>query len=165
VTWAVLGLLGISPLGVSHMAAMPEPAGEARLARAALALRKDTARPFHLHVIYERCSCTRRLLAHLMQRRAFADVEETVLFVGESEALGEAVERAGFGFTTLAPDDLQPRFGLEAAPVLLAFDRSGKLQYAGGYLIVPRRSTRSTSGSRRSRARSRPRRSPSSAAR
>jgi hypothetical protein len=135
--WVVLGLLGISSLGVSHMAAMPEPTQEARLARAALALRKDAARPFHLHVIYERCSCTRRLFAHLLKRHAFADVEETVLFVGESQGLREAVERAGFGFTTLAPGDLQPRFGLEAAPVLIAFDRSGKLQYAGGYFDRP----------------------------
>jgi hypothetical protein len=135
--WAALALVGISSLGVSHMAAMPEPAKEERLVLAALALRKDPARAFQLHVIYEKCSCTERLFAHLLRRGAFPDVEEMVLFVGESTARREAVERAGFGFAILPPAQLRSRYGLEAAPVLLAFDRAGALQYAGGYFDHP----------------------------
>jgi hypothetical protein len=135
--WLGLALVGISSLGVSHMAAMPEPDQVARVARAALALRKDSARPFRLHVIYEKCSCTERLFAHLVRRGAIPGVEERVLFVGESAAKRQAAEQAGFGFTTLPARELQARYGLQAAPVLLAFDRSGTMQYAGGYFDHP----------------------------
>jgi hypothetical protein len=135
--WVGVALLGISSLGVSHMAAMPEPSRGESLARAALALRKDPHRPFQLHVIYERCSCTERLFKHLLARKALPDVEEVVLLVGESAARRPAVERAGFGFALLAPGELLPRFGLEAAPVLVAFDREGALRYAGGYFDRP----------------------------
>jgi len=135
--WGAVALVGISSLSVSHMAAMPDPGKEDRLVRAALSLRTDESRPFRLHVIYEKCSCTERLFAHLVERGAVPGLEETVLFVGKSEEKRLAAERAGFRFTTVAAADLEKVFTLQSAPVLLAFDRAGTLQYAGGYFDQP----------------------------
>lgn len=135
--WALLCLLGIASLAVSHTAALPEPTKGERIAAAALALRQDPARPFLVHVISARCSCTERLFAHLLARGAFPAARELVVFVGEDPAKRAAAERAGFGFRAVAAEELAARFGLEAAPVLLAFDAAGRMRYAGGYFNHP----------------------------
>jgi hypothetical protein len=48
-----------------------------------------------------------------------------------------AAERAGLRFTTASPAELAGRYGIEAAPLLIAFDATGKLRYAGGYYSHP----------------------------
>ena len=135
--WAGLALLAIASLAVSHTAAMPEPTRGERLSAAALALRQDPARPFLLHVISARCSCTERLFTHLLERGPFPGTAEVVLFVGEDAAKRAAAERAGFRYLALSAEDLAGRFALEAAPVLLAFDAAGRMRYAGGYFSHP----------------------------
>jgi hypothetical protein len=135
--WAVLTLLAIASLAVSHTAAMPEPTRGERLAAAALALRQDPARPFLVHVISARCSCTERLFAHLVGRGAFPGTGEAVLFVGEDATKRAAAARAGFRFLSVSAEDLAARLELEAAPVLLAFDAAGRMRYAGGYFNHP----------------------------
>lgn len=135
--WLGLALLGIASLGVSHTAPMPEPTREERLARALLALREQTGRPFLVHVIYARCSCTQRLFAHLVQRKALPGTEEAILFVGEDPGKRERARAAGFRFLDIAAPDLGKRFGLEVAPVLFAFDAGGRMEYAGGYFDRP----------------------------
>lgn len=137
VAWGALALVGISSLAVNHTAPMPDPGREDRLVRAALGLRHDPGQPFRLHVIYEKCSCTERLFAHLVRRGALPGIEESVLFVGESAEKRQAAERAGFRFASVAAVHLERDFGLQAAPVLLAFDRAGTLLYAGGYFDHP----------------------------
>lgn len=135
--WAVVALLGISSLAVPHMAAMPPASREARMTQALLELRQRHAPRFIVHVIYERCSCTERLFAHLMARGAFADAEEVVLFVGADAAKAVAAASAGYRYVATSPADLAARFGLDAAPVLFAFDGSDRLRYAGGYFDHP----------------------------
>jgi hypothetical protein len=116
---------------------MPALDDETRLSRAMLALRRDPARAFLVHVIYAQCSCTERLFAHLVKRGAFADAEEVVLFVGDDDLKRRSAGQAGFGFTTVSARELAVRYGLEAAPVLVAFDPAGRLRYAGGYYDHP----------------------------
>jgi hypothetical protein len=135
--WIIVTLTGIASLSVSHMAAMPEPDEEALLTRAMLALRRDSTRIFLVHVIYAGCSCTDRLFAHLLERGPFPGTEEIVLFVGEDGLKRQSVERAGFAFATVSAEELAARYGLEAAPVLVAFDAAGRLRYAGGYYAHP----------------------------
>jgi hypothetical protein len=135
--WAVLTLLAIGSLAVSHTAAMPEPARGAQLAAAALALRQDASRPFLVHVISARCSCTERLFAHLMERGPFPGTGELVLFVGEDPSKQAAAARVGFRYRALSAAELSGRFELEAAPVLLAFDAAGRMRYVGGYFRHP----------------------------
>jgi hypothetical protein len=131
--WLVLAVIGIASLGVSHTAPMPEPTPEERLTHALLGLREQPKQPFLVHVIYARCSCTERLFRHLIERRALAGMDEEILFVGEDEAKKARARQAGYRFTTVSAAELVSRFGLEAAPVLFAFTRDGRLAYAGGY--------------------------------
>ena len=60
-----------------------------------------------------------------------------MLFVGEDAPKRAAAARAGLAFATLSAADLPERYGLEVAPVLVAFDARGHLRYAGGYYDHP----------------------------
>jgi hypothetical protein len=135
--WGALTLLGIASLSVGHIAAMPEPDDEARLARAALQLRRDAGQAFIVHVISAGCSCTERLFTHLVERPRFAGAKEVMLFVGEDAEKQRLAEAAGVGFVTTSPEALAADYGIEAAPLLVAFDAAGRLRYAGGYYNHP----------------------------
>lgn len=137
VVWAVAVLIGIGSLGLGHMVAMPTPDGTTKLAQAALRLRRDSAKPLYVHVIAAGCSCTDRLFAHLIARGPFPGVDEIIVFVGDSGAKQRSADSAGFPFRTISAADLTGQFGLEAAPVLIALDAAGRLQYAGGYYDHP----------------------------
>jgi hypothetical protein len=135
--WLALALLGIASLGVSHTAPMPKPTPEEHLTRALLALRDRPSMPFLVHVIYARCSCTERLFKHLVDRKALPGLAETILFVGDDVAKQARAKAAGYHFSTVTPTQLKQRYDLEAAPVLFAFTREGRLVYAGGYFDKP----------------------------
>ncbi len=135
--WVIVTLAGLAFLSLGHIAAMPAPDGEARLTRELLALRRDPSRSFFVHVIYAGCSCTERLFGHLTGRARFPGADELVLFVGEDPAKRLSAERAGLRFVTASPSDLAARYGIEAAPVLIAFDAAGRLRYLGGYYNHP----------------------------
>lgn len=137
VAWIVVVSVALGSLGVTHLAAMPRPDDEARVARAALALRRDASSDFLVHVIYSGCSCTARLFAHLVGRKPFPGAKELILFVGDDSAKREAAERAGYSFRSVTTDEIGSTFGLEVAPVMLAFDTSGALRYIGGYFDKP----------------------------
>jgi thioredoxin-related protein len=133
--WLIVVMLGLATLSLGHIAAMPGP--EARLAREALALRPAPGRSLFVHVISAGCTCTERLFSHLTQRARFQGADEVVLFVGDDEAKRGAAERAGLGFVTTSAAELSSRFGVDAAPLLIAFDAAGRLSYLGGYYNHP----------------------------
>lgn len=135
--WALAGVAGLGTLAVSHTVALPPPDEEARLTAALMALRTRPAQPLVVDVVAAGCSCTDRLIKHLLARGPAPGAEELLLYVGDDPALRAAFTARGFGFATVSPDDLAPRFDLDAAPVLLTFDRSGRLDYVGGYFDNP----------------------------
>ena len=135
--WIVLSLVGLSSLSLSHMAAMPKPDDGSRLERAMLALPRKPGQNLFVHVIYAGCSCTERLFAHLLQRGPFPGTDEVVLFIGEDAEKQRSARRAGFEFISMSPAALADRFGLEAAPILAAFDTADRLRYVGGYYNHP----------------------------
>jgi hypothetical protein len=135
--WIAVTMVGLGSMSVSHMLAMPAPDDETRMTRAMLALRHDSAEPLMIHVIYAGCSCTNRLFAHLIERGPFSGTEEIVLFVGEDRAKQQSAVQRGFAYRTISPGELTSQYGLESAPVLIAFDTAGQLRYAGGYYDHP----------------------------
>ena len=136
--WIVVTLIGMASLSLSHIVPMPEPDDDARLTRAMLALRRGSAEHFLVHVIYVGCSCTERLFAHLVERGTLTGGEEIIVLVGGDDPVKRrSAERAGFGLTTVSAAELATRFGIEAAPVLVAFDGARRLRYVGGYYGHP----------------------------
>jgi hypothetical protein len=135
--WIVMTIAGLAALSLQHMASLPEPGDEALLSRAMLQLRRSSTGTFLVHVIYAECSCAKALGAHLIARGPFPGAEEAILFVGADPGKEQSAKRAGFSFTRVSAEQLAPRFGLEAAPVLVVFDAAGRLRYAGGYYAHP----------------------------
>jgi hypothetical protein len=137
VVWIAITMIGLAALSVKHMASLPDSADEVLLTRAMLQLRKGSNGNFLVHVIYAQCSCSRALFAHLLTRRPFPGAEEAILLVGTGTEKREAAERAGFTFLQISAQELVSRFGLEAAPVLIAIGAGGQLRYVGGYFAHP----------------------------
>jgi hypothetical protein len=135
--WALVGLVGIGSLAVSHTVALPPPDEATKIATAALLLQRDPDKAFVVHVIYADCSCTQRLFAHLLKRGPRPAHEELILFVGRDTRKQEAAEARGYRFQATTNDQLASRFGLESAPVLMVFDRKHEMRYIGGYFDSP----------------------------
>jgi len=135
--WAIVLIIGIASLSVRHLAALPKPTNNPFLIRAILKYRRNPATAFLVHVIDAQCSCSSGLLTHLLTRRPFANQEELILFVGTDQAKQQLIRKSNFEYQSVSSSQLVDRFGLEAAPILLIFDRDGKLRYAGGYYDRP----------------------------
>jgi len=132
--WAAALIVLIASLSIRHLAALPQPKDAALLAAAMLKYRRQPAAHFLVHVIYSECSCSRSLLTHLASRRRFPNTEELILFVGRPDP---RLKNSRFEVQTISPSQLIATTGLEAAPVLLIFNPSGALTYAGGYYDHP----------------------------
>jgi hypothetical protein len=92
-----------------------------------------------LHVLYASCRCSDDIFAHLFRRGPIAGTRERIVLVaGRSDDATAARYRAraiatGFTAETVTPDDLVRRFGVQAAPLLVIADPTGRIRYAGGY--------------------------------
>lgn len=135
--WAIIAILGLGSLSVSHTAAMPAPDDEVRLARAAAAIVGGGRTLAYVHVIDPACSCTAGLLEHLIERGAYPEHRETILFTGDDPNLKAVAEQAGFGFVSITRAELGASLGIEVAPVLVALAPDGGLLYLGGYFDKP----------------------------
>lgn len=132
--WLPVTVTVLAFLMVSHVVAMPSPSDEDRLREGVAALRLLDA-PLRLHVIYEDCSCTRSLWAHLMERGAARGVDELVLYVGDDAERAREARRRGYRFRRTDPRSLSDTLGVDAAPLLVL--ASAELDYVGGYYAVP----------------------------
>ncbi len=135
ILWAPALVVVIGLLMVEHLAPMPPP-GDVDTLRAGLRQRGEDDEHRVVHVIYEPCSCTRRLWAHLLERGPRPDLTEIILYVGDEGPRVEAARAAGFRAHVLGREALRRQFALDAAPVLavLAGDR---VDYLGGYYDSP----------------------------
>lgn len=143
--WAAAILIVGAFLMAGHLVSLPAPAmaGErlttAVAGKAALAKGRWSA----LHILYDGCGCSSRVLAHLLARGPRSDLQETVIYAGEPGAGGPAapsgtstndqVRRAGFQFEALTPAELEARYQVEAAPIMVIADPRGAVRYVGGY--------------------------------
>ena len=137
VIWFALSLVGLASLSVNHIFAMPIPKDEVKVTRSIWTLRKGQEPYFVVHVIYQNCSCTESLFAHLLQRGRFPKSEELILFVGENDGKKKKALEKGFRFLQSDATHLEVKYGLESAPVLLVFDGRGQMRYIGGYYNHP----------------------------
>jgi hypothetical protein len=129
-----------SYLLAGHLLTLPRP-DQSEVLRAALRDRRVPGNPDRwtaLHVLYADCGCSRRILDHLLERRALPGLDERIVLVlGEDEteagALRPPALAAGFTFEVLTPEDLEARLGVESSPLLVIADPAGAARYVGGY--------------------------------
>ncbi|MBL8936726.1 MAG: hypothetical protein JNM69_19360 [Archangium sp.] len=89
------------------------------------------------HALAMRCPCSRRVVDHLLSRRASAGVVERVLLVDPTPAVEASLTSAGFLVEAVEADSLAGR-GFVAVPGLVIRSPSGDVAYAGAH--APKRS-------------------------
>jgi hypothetical protein len=122
----------------SHLLTLPTPAtGDPELHRAIAAHRHADQRDrwLVLHVVFDDCKCSQRVLAHLLATPRPAGVVERVVYITEHPAEASTAEIAAHGFDldVVTPDRLAADYHIEAAPLLVIVDPHDTVRYAGGY--------------------------------
>jgi hypothetical protein len=122
----------------SHLLTLPTPApGDPILHRAIAAHRHAGQRDrwLVLHVVFDDCGCSQRVLAHLLSTSRPAGVAERVVYVTErpAEASTGAIPAHGLELDVVTPDQLAADYHIEAAPLLVIVDPHDTVRYAGGY--------------------------------
>ena len=134
--WACL-MIGIgASLMVSHWVPMPRPAVDDAAWRANLAdirTNQPSGRWTVLHFLYAECPCSRRVLEHVIERPPHEGVTERIILIGSDNKLAARAEQQGYVVDSVPPADLEAKYGVEAAPLLVVCGPDGKPLYAGGY--------------------------------
>ena len=134
--WAALTVVVGGTLMVGHWVTLPKPEREdSRLLDALAELRRsgEEERWLAVHVLYAECRCSQRILDGFGAQARPAGAVEKVLLVGRHPGFEATARRLGFDLRLLEARELQERFAIESAPLLLVVDPSGALRYAGGY--------------------------------
>lgn len=127
VAWLALCLLVGGSLLAGHLLTLPVPErGDPEL-RAAIAKTRTDHGWLAIHVLSQECRCSQRIVAHLLASQR-PDIHERIVWIGDAppDAPGFAIER-------VTPKQLEARYHLVAAPVLLVADPAGEIRYVGGY--------------------------------
>lgn len=131
--WCALSVTLVSALGAAHFYALPSPsAGDVALARAVASVRAGRTQVL-LHFLYAKCKCSRRIFDHLLARGALAGVAEQVVLVDGDAELAARLRAAGFGVSEANPRELEQRYGVSAAPLLVVAGQADTPAYVGGY--------------------------------
>jgi hypothetical protein len=136
--WAAILFVAGTSLAAAHFA-LPKPdAKNQALAHALSSLRSqsDEQKWLAVHVLYAQCRCSRNILEHLAASRRPAAFSEKVLIVGERPELNPLLRRMsdrGMDVRRTTVAELQSKFHVEAAPLLLVVDPRGNVRYSGGY--------------------------------
>jgi hypothetical protein len=137
--WAATVLVGGALLVLKHQAPLPETEVSARAVEAAIGGTRATSedgRWLVVHVLYEKCGCSSRVLEALLQHRPGDLAAERIVFVTDDGAPPEVERRArelGYGFVALSRDRLVQEYRLQSAPTLAILGPADALRYLGGY--------------------------------
>jgi hypothetical protein len=134
--WAATSIAVAATLMVGHLATLPTPEpADPELREALSSLRDQDAHRSWLavHVLYSKCRCSQRVFDHLFESERPPGMRETILLVGADAEIERRAAAAGFGLVVVTPQELEARFHMSAAPLLLVLDPNDAVRYAGGY--------------------------------
>lgn len=134
--WAPALVVAVASLMVGHWVALPTPEASDRQLAAAIEASRAPKDPQHwrsLHVLYTECTCSRRILEHLLEGNRPKSVAETVVLVGYDVGLESRIIEQGFSLETVSQEELMQKYNIEAAPLLVVADPMGHVRYVGGY--------------------------------
>jgi hypothetical protein len=122
----------------SHLLTLPTPVPADPVLHRAIAAHRHAGqrdRWLVLHVVFDDCTCSQRVLAHLLSTSRPAGVTERVVYVTEHPAEDStgAIPAHGFELDVVTPDQLADDYHIEAAPLLVIVDPHDVVRYAGGY--------------------------------
>lgn len=132
--WAGLLSIVVSSLMAGHWVTLPHPEAGERLAMdVQLDGTGDATSIATFHFLYGDCPCSRRVLSHVIRRKAIDHANERIVLIGEDPQQQLAALNAGFEVDLVKPDALMERYGVESAPLLVVTRADGTILYSGGY--------------------------------
>jgi len=140
VAWGAACVVLGSYLLASHLLTLPVPApADPVLHQAIAAHRRANQRDrwLILHVVFDECKCSQRVLDHLLADTRPPGVAERIVLVTEHRAALAAsiaaIPTRGFELDVVTPDQLVADYHIEAAPLLVIVDPHDTVRYVGGY--------------------------------
>jgi hypothetical protein len=131
--WVAAGLIVGAFLTAAHSYGLPRPT-EPALQAGMKALREPGEDgTLVAHVLYQKCRCSRRILDHLVARKALPGITEKVVLVDADPEIVASLRGAGYQALPTTAAVLRDRYHVEAAPLLVVADGDGRLRYQGGY--------------------------------
>jgi hypothetical protein len=135
--WAPAALCLCASLLVGHWVTLPVPAPDAPDLVAGLAeLRTehgDRDAWMAVHVLYAACSCSRRVVDHLVDDPRPDGVRDKILLVGSTPEIEQRLASSTATIIRTTPTELAEHYEIESAPMLVVVDPAGVVRYRGGY--------------------------------
>lgn len=131
--WATAMAFVCATLMIGHWVPLPTPK---------VGTRPQFAFPSHasanegwkvLHFLYSECTCSKRILNHLLLREPIQGIEETIVMVGGQDSHKERISDEEFHWDWVTPEELKSKYSVEAAPLLVVLDPSHTIRYSGAY--------------------------------
>lgn len=86
-----------------------------------------------VHGLASKCPCSNRVMEHLLSRGPFPGVHEQVPVVDATEVQLTALRARGFDVESVTSAQMEQRYGLTGAPVLVVRRPDSSLAYVGGH--------------------------------
>lgn len=138
--WGAVCVMIGAYLLASHLLTLPAPRPTDPVLHQAIAAHRrpdQRDRWLVLHVVFDECTCSRRVLEHLLADPRPPGIVERIVLVTEHRAARAAwideIPAHGFDLDVVTPDRLVADYHVEAAPLLVVVDPHDTVRYVGGY--------------------------------
>jgi hypothetical protein len=135
--WLVCFLVVGAYLLAPHLLTLPAPGTDDAELQRSVAQRRDGqhGRWLVLHVLDQDCPCSQRVLDHLLDGPPPDTAAERVVWIATSHDADRisAMRAHGFDVELVAPEQLDERYHLQAAPLMVVVDPDDRVHYVGGY--------------------------------
>jgi hypothetical protein len=126
-------VIGLGAYLLAGHFALPTASADGKLHDAIAETRGVSTSPVVLHFLYGDCRCSAAVLTHLIARGPRAGHDERVVLIDGSADDVARARGAGFTTETLSAVEVQTKYGVEGAPLLVIADRTNTVLYDGGY--------------------------------
>ena len=138
--WAAACVVVGTYLLASHLLTMPAPAPTDPVLHRGVAARRGAHqidRWLVLHVVFDECVCSQRVLDHLLAVARPPGIAERVVLVTDNRSARAAwitaIPARGFELDVVTPEQLVADYHIEAAPLMVIVDPHDTVRYVGGY--------------------------------
>ncbi|CAN5436418.1 hypothetical protein BH09MYX1_BH09MYX1_15970 [soil metagenome] len=126
-------VIGLGAYLLAGHFALPPVASDAKMRAAVTQSAHAEHGPVVLHFLYGDCRCSAAVLAHLVVRGPRAGHDERIFLIDGSVSDLTRARSAGFTAEIVTAADVQDKYGVEGAPLLVIADRASTIVYEGGY--------------------------------
>jgi thioredoxin-related protein len=140
IAWVAVCVALGTYLLASHLLTLPAPSPVDPVLHQAIAAHRrihQRDRWLVLHVVFDECACSERVLDHLLADPRPPGVAERIILVTEHRAARAAwiaaIPARGFELDVVTPEQLAAEYHIEAAPLLVIVDPHDTVRYVGGY--------------------------------